>query len=103
MLTTICVISASKRLFENYVDYLGSDVSWPDLEKDLLLTLGRSKRGDQHYRLEDRLERYSQMAKWLPHYNEDDWFNKAIEQEVRGLEDSQDGILAKFTIFKDQY
>lgn len=43
------------------------------------------------------------MAKWLPHYNEDDWFDKAIEQEVRGLKDSQDGILAKFTIFKDQY
>ena len=96
-------ISASKRLFENYVDFLGSDVSWTDLEKDLLLTMGRSRRGGQPYRREERLERYSQMAKWSPLYDEDDWFNKAIEQEVRGLKDSQDGILAKFTIFKDQY
>ena len=65
--------------------------------------MGRSRRGDQHYGREERLERYSQMAKWLPLYDEDDWFDKAIEQEVLGLEDSQDGILAKFTIFKDQY
>jgi len=96
-------ISAAKRLFENYVDYLGSDATWTDLEKDLLLTMGRARRGDQLYRREERLERYSQMAKWLPLYDEDDWFNKAIEQEVHGLEDSQDGILAKFTIFKDRY
>ena len=96
-------ISAAKRLFENYVDFLGSDTAWTDLEKDLLLTMGRSRRGGQPYRREERLERYSQMAKWLPLYDEDDWFDKAIEQEVHGLEDSQDGILAKFTIFKDQY
>ena len=96
-------ISAAKRLFENYAGYLGSDAAWTDLEKDLLLHMERSRRGDQPYGLEERLEGYSQMAKWLPHYNEDDWFDKAIEQEVHGLEDSQDGIWAKFTIFKDQY
>lgn len=96
-------ISAAKRLFEKCVDYLGSDAAWPDLEKDLLLTMGRSRRGGQLYGRDERLERYSQMAKWLPLYNEDDWFNRALKQEVHGLKDSQDGILAKFTIFKDQY
>ena len=96
-------ISAAKRLFENYVDFLCSDAAWTNLEKDLLLIMGRSRRGNQNYGREKRLEGYCQMAKWLPQYDEDDWFNKAIEQEVHGLTDSQDGILAKFTIFKDQY
>jgi len=96
-------ISAAKRLFENYVNYLGSDVSWDDLEEELLLTMGRSRRGDQLYGRDERLERYSKMAEWLPPYDEDVWFNEAIEQKVRWFKDSQDGILAKFTIFKDQY
>lgn len=95
-------ISAAKRLFENYVGYLGSDDSWPDLEKELLLAMGRSKRGDKPFGQDGRLERYSQMAR-LPDYDEDDWFNDAIEREVRGLEDSHDGIISKFTVFKDKY
>jgi hypothetical protein len=43
------------------------------------------------------------MADWLPTYNEDLWFNEAIEHRIHGLADSQDGILARFTVFKDQY
>ena len=96
-------ISAAKRLFENYVGHLGSQASWGDLEEELLSVMGRSRRGDQPHGQPERLESYSKMAEWLPRYDEDDWFNKAINQDVRGLEDSQDGILAKFTIFKDQY
>ena len=96
-------ISAAKRLFENYVGHLGSQASWGDLEEELLSVMGRSRRGDQPHGQPERLESYSKMAEWLPPYDEDDWFNKAINQDVRGLKDSHDGILAKFTIFKDQY
>jgi hypothetical protein len=78
-------ISASKRLFENYVDYIGSDVSWPDLEKDLLLTMGRSRRGDQHYGREERLERYSQMAKWLPLYTEYDFIGLNSRKQLKSI------------------
>ena len=34
---------------------------------------------------------------------EDQWFDEAIEHVIRGLADSQDGILARFTVFKDKY
>jgi len=96
-------ISAAKRLFENYVGHLGSQASWDDFEEELLSVMGRSRRGDQPHGQPERLESYSKMAEWLPRYDEDDWFNEAIEQKVRWFKDSQDGILAKFTIFKDQY
>lgn len=96
-------ISAAKRLFESYAGYLGSDALWSDLEPDLLLAMGRSKRGDQPFGREERLERYARLAEWLPPYREEDWFDGAIEREVHGLKDSNDGILSKFTIFKDQY
>jgi hypothetical protein len=96
-------VSAAKGLFENYVSALGSDASWNDLEKDLLSVMGRSRRGDLPHGRDERLRRYSQVADWLPTYSEDRWFDEAMEHEIRGLADSQDGILARFTIFKDQY
>ncbi len=96
-------ISAAKGLFENYSSVLGSDVSWNDVEEDLLSVMGRSRRGDQPHGRDERLRRYSEMASWLPPYSEDQWFDQAIEHQIRGLADSQDGILARFTIFKDQY
>lgn len=96
-------VSAAKRLFEKYVEYLGSDASWLELENELLIALGRCKRGHQCYGREGRLERYNQIAEWLPQYDEDIWFNEAIEQRVRLFEDPHEGILSKFTLFKDEY
>jgi hypothetical protein len=65
--------------------------AWTDLEKDLLLTMGRSRRGEQYYGRDERLEGYSQMDKWCLFTTKMIGL-KAIEQEVHGLEDSQDGI-----------
>lgn len=96
-------ISAAKRLFEKYVEHLDSTASWAELEKELLLAMGRSKRGDKPYGEKGRLERYSQMAGWLSEYDEDVWFDEAIEREVHGFEDPHDGIRSKFILFKDEY
>jgi hypothetical protein len=65
--------------------------------------MGRSRRGDQPHGQAERLECYFKMAERLPRYDEDVWFNEAIEHKIRWFKDSQDGILARFTIFKDQY
>ena len=49
-----------------------------------------------------RIDGYRKKLKWLSGFDEKKWFDEAIETEVHGMEDSQDGILANFTIFKDK-
>ena len=39
----------------------------------------------------------------MPAYDEDNWFNEAIEQKVRGLPDSKSPIIGRLTFFKDEY
>ncbi|MDQ6988131.1 MAG: hypothetical protein Q9M25_10045, partial [Mariprofundaceae bacterium] len=39
----------------------------------------------------------------LPEFDEDTWFNDAIETNIRGRKDSHEGLLSKFTIFEDEY
>ena len=96
-------ISAAKRLFEKYTEYLGSEASWSELENELLIAMGRCKRGHQCHGKEGRLERYYQMAEWLPRYDEDIWFDEAIERKVNLCVDPQDGVWSKFILFKDEY
>ncbi len=96
-------LSAAQRLYENYVDHLKTENLWSVLENDLLSVLKRAQRGSQPYGREERLKHYSQMANGLPLYNEDEWFNEAITQEVHGLRDQKNGIWIKFTIFRDEY
>ncbi len=95
-------LTAAKRLFENYAGHTGSDAQWPELEDKLIAIMGRSRRGDQNYGREDRIAKYHSGDGWLPPYNEDDWFDNAIEREVHGLKDSG-GLLSRLTLFKDEY
>jgi len=97
-------ISAAKRLFEQYAEHLGRDFGdWPDLETDLLSIMGRSRRGNEPHGLDARMKQYAQLAPTLPEYDESKWFDEAIDQEVRGMTDSRNGIISRFTIFKDRY
>ena len=96
-------ISAAKTLFQKYCENLGHKASWSDLQKDLLLAVDRSKPGHHPYGQEGRLERYSQMAEWLPPYDEDVWFDEAIDRKVVGLEDPHNEFLDRFTVLKDEY
>ena len=102
-------LSAAKALFEQYCRYHAANgrpdhkAEWPALEKELIELQGTTYTGSRCKYLDDRLTNYAQKINWLPHFNECTWFNEAIETEVRGLSDSQEGMLARFTLFEDQY
>ena len=100
-------LSASEALFHKYCDYLhtsDANQKWQALEKDLVFAIGKVTSGSHNQDVEQRISRYKELTTpWLKNFNEADWFNDAIETEVRGLRDSKEGIRAMFTIFKDKY
>lgn len=95
-------LTAAKRLFEIFAGYTQSDAQWTELEDALVSMTGRSRRGDQNYGREDRINRYQEFAQWLPPYDEDAWFDSAIKRKVHGFKDP-DGFLSRLTIFEDEY
>jgi len=104
-------LSAAKRLFEHYCDYLvtqgaykkNNAPAWADLENKLNVAMGPVSSGDTNPGKDARLERYRGMFSTLPEFAEDSWLDDAVKTDIRGREDSHEGIKSKFTIFEDQY
>ena len=101
-------LSASLALFKKYCAYcvsMGRHDHWPEwdqLKEDLLDIFGKKFTGnDLRYR-DDRLERFMAHID-LATFDDRDWFDEAIETEVRGFEDSHEGLKAKLTLFEDRY
>ena len=89
-------ILAAERLFYLYTEYLNSDAFWPPVKSQLWEIMNHNKQ-------QKRINLYSELIPWLLPYDEYKWFNDAIDQKVRGLKDSRNEILSKFTILKDKY
>jgi hypothetical protein len=89
-------ISAAENLFHLYTNYLKLNKSWDVFGKKLLKIMNRPEQ-------KERLKLYFKLAPWLPVYDKFLWFNNSIEQEVSGLKDTTNEILAKFIILKDKY
>ena len=60
--------------------------------------------------VEERVARYLQLAQTaaygdadLKPYNHDDWFDNAVNEDVRGLRDRSDSKLLRFDPLTDQY
>jgi hypothetical protein len=105
-------LSAAEGLFKYYCDYLvargryqpAARPSWGSLQQKLIDAMGNAVAGDLNYYREERIGRYRSLAPWLPkEFDESAWFDDAIETDVIGLHDSEDGSLSRFTIFKDKY
>ncbi len=101
-------LSASKALFNKYRHYIKTRrkvtpaPKWKDLEKELDTLMGPTFSGHRNRYRDDRLKRYKQVLKWQD-YDELRWFNQAIKTAVHGAKDSYKGILARFTLFQDEY
>jgi hypothetical protein len=93
-------LDAAKRLFQEFCVCTKADANtlWPVLEKNLLKAMGPVFSGEKLQGQDDRLEAYYRLFK-MPEYNQNDWFNKAVKTEVRGLPDN---FLSSLTIFEDE-
>ena len=104
-------LSASKELFRQFCDHLVSvekysqkdRPKWPKVQKLLAGALGPVSSGDENYGKEERVSSYKRLAPWLPEFDEAEWFDEAIDTEVKGFRDSKKGLLAGLTIFEDEY
>ncbi|MEW5905060.1 MAG: DUF6765 family protein [Pseudomonadota bacterium] len=102
-------LDAACALFKHYCTYQASQGSpdntaiWPELEADLVTMCGQTYTGDDLRYQEARLKSYRKRLDWFPEFDEESWFNAAIDTQVRGLKDNPDGLLNGFTLLRDRY
>jgi hypothetical protein len=105
-------LAAAEKLFDKYCDYLEGvkrykevkRPEWQPVEADLVAMMQPVSSRSSEQREENRIGAYANHVEWLKDYDELDWFDAAIKTNVRGLRESQDGLLAKLpTIFQDEY
>jgi hypothetical protein len=104
---TVRFLDASKKIYEKYCGYIKgkkrkANSSWQALCGQLIKAMGLSFSGNKKYYEEDRMNRYKEIAPWLGEFDEADWFNEAIDIKVRGLKDSDSGLLSMFTTMHDK-
>lgn len=100
-------LSAAEELYRRYGDYLkgqgrAAGAPWETVEKELIGIIGSTYSGDLKKDEEARIAQYKQILKW-PDFKETDWFNAAIDTEAHGLRDRHHGLLAEYSLFKDEY
>ena len=89
-------ISAAENMFYKYRNYLRTTVSWGPLKEKLLFIM-------ENFNRKKREELYVKLEPWLIPYNEQDWFEKAIDCKVNGLKDYRSKFIPEFAIMKDDY
>jgi len=100
-------LDAAEKIYKKYCHYNKQmnkkpDSDWKSLRSRLIIAMGESFSGNQNYGREDRIKRYRELAPWLGDFDESDWFKEAIDIEVRGLPDSDKGLLSMFTMLHDK-
>ena len=89
-------ISAAEGLFYKYTEVLGTKIEWAPVKKLLLAIMDIDRQ-------EKRISLYETVTPWLKPYDKYYWFDKSVEQRVRGLKDSRNEVVSKLTMFKDEY
>ncbi|MEW6670274.1 MAG: DUF6765 family protein [Thermodesulfobacteriota bacterium] len=100
-------LSAAKVIYGKYQRYNKqrggkANAAWKTVSAQLIRAMGPSFSGNLNCYREERLDRYRNLAPWLGDFNESDWFHAAIDAEVRGLRDSETGLLSMFTMLRDR-
>ncbi|MCD6362049.1 MAG: hypothetical protein J7M38_14425, partial [Armatimonadetes bacterium] len=101
-------LEAGENLYKKYQHYTKIwkqeiNIPWSELREWFLDIFGKSNSGPANWDEEDRIKTYRKEYSWLGKFDEDDWFEDAIETEVRGLKDSKKGLASTFTIMRDKY
>jgi hypothetical protein len=100
-------LDAAKEIYGKYQNYnkqmnQKANAGWKTLNSQLINAMGESFSGSYNYGREDRIKRYRELAPWLGDFDESEWFKDAIDVEVRGLKDSEKGLLSMFTMLHDK-
>jgi hypothetical protein len=101
-------LEASHALFLKYCESHetrgGQDRSseWQDLQDDLIDLQGPTYTGGRQKHEEMRLAEYEKQLPGFGAFDEKTWFKAAIDVNVRGLKDPDDGVLSKFFVVKDE-
>lgn len=106
---------AAKRIFEKLYRHINAEPNNSELTKmqnelveDIKIAL---KERDQDNSLDKvRINRYIRLSETAPYggktlieYDEDEWFDDAVNEDVRGLRDKSDFSLSRWDPFTDQY
>lgn len=108
-------LDAARHLLEKLARFADGSISdrevarrQDELTADLSVAIG--ERDQANDRCEERTERYLDLARRaeygdtpLPRYDEDLWFDEAVNEDVRGLRDRGDAALLRFDPFTDKY
>jgi len=100
-------LDAAEKIYKKYKKYIEgkkrkAHLSWKELCAQLIKAIGQSFSGNKNYFEKERMNRYKELAPWLGEFDEADWFKEAIDVDIRGLKDSDSGLLAMFTTFRDK-
>jgi hypothetical protein len=100
-------LEAAAKIYKKYRKYTKelnrrAGSSWNALRAHLIKAMGSSFSGNHLRHGEDRLARYRKLSPWLGDFDESHWFNQAIDVKVRGLKDTDNGLLSMFTMMKDE-
>jgi hypothetical protein len=100
-------LDAAEKIYKKYSGHTKqlnrrANSSWNVLRANLTRAMGVSFSGSHNYYREERIKRYQELAPFLGDFDERDWFNEAIDVNVRGLKDSENGILSMFTMMRDK-
>ncbi len=103
------LLEAGENLYKKYqrhnTEILKREVNakWSELNDWFLDIFGRSYTGPIDVGEGDRIKAYKEKGPWLGEFDEEIWFDEAIETEIRGLKDSKEGLASKLTIMRDKH
>ncbi|MDH3997669.1 MAG: hypothetical protein OET90_02415 [Desulfuromonadales bacterium] len=108
-------LEAASRMLEVLARYNDSQISDEEIKQrktalkaDLSKAIGEKDQKNKHK--DKRIKRYISLSQSpaygstkMPKYDEDSWIMDAIAEDVRGLNDRSDNILARYDPFTDEY
>ena len=108
-------LDAARHLLEKLARFADATISDDEAarrKEDLIVALSRAigEHDQANERRDERTARYLDLAESaeygdtsLPRYDEDLWFDEAVNEDVRGFRDRSDAALLRFDPFTDKY
>jgi hypothetical protein len=108
-------LDAARHLFEKFARFVNAEISSDaitsgaqELLRDLEDAIGERDQANEY--VNERIGRYKNLSQTAPYgdteikeYDDDSWFDDAVNEDVRGLRDKSDFTLTRWDPFTDIY